>query len=115
MKKIATLTFAALSFILVSGWAGWEYINRNTYEFTVDSKEKICNNNSCLYMVYGTEGEVFRNEDEFVLGWRWKTDSASVQARLHVGSKYSVKARGLRISLLSMSPNIIDVYKVSGN
>lgn len=100
---------------------GCEQTHKRDVTFTVDSKERRCDasgsGNSatihCAYYVYGTKGEVFRNEDALVFGDRWKMDSATMQARLKVGHAYRVRTIGWRIPLLSMSPNIIEAKEVN--
>ena len=114
---------ASVGVLLVAGIAlvGCEQMHRNTTIFTVDSKDRPCfstqdkhgSHVTCRYMIYGKGGEVFRNEDAFVIGERWKMDSASMQGRLQAGHTYSVKTIGWRIPFLSLSPNIIEATEVT--
>jgi len=55
---------------------------------------------------------VFVNEDEF---FKWKFNSADVQASLEVGKHYEITTVGWRIPFLSMFKNIIKVTPVKEN
>lgn len=77
---------------------------------TVDSKDRVCSHGKgsrCKYMIYAVDGSVYENTDELVWGWRWKMDSANMQAKLHVGKTYHVRTTGFRIPFFSAFENII--------
>ena len=109
MKRCSTLLLTAVAALSLSAC---EQSNKQSVTFTVESKERRCDSDggsgvTCAYYVYGTNGEVFRNEDAIVFGDHTKFDSATLQARLHVGQRYTVQTIGWRVPWASMSPNII--------
>lgn len=123
------LTFAGIAALMGLAIAGTyaEQTHRETQIVTIDSKERQCDTSTstdsqgrqsvdvhCYYVVFGTNGEVFRNEDVILLfgGGRPKFDSATMQARLHVGGTYRITTIGWRSPVLSMKPNIIDAVEV---
>lgn len=97
--------------------AACEQLHKDTATFTLESKDRQCHvsdgTSSCAYMLFGTDGQVFRNEDALVLGDKWKVDSSSLQATLHVGKTYKVSTIGWRIPWLSMYPNVIHAEEVT--
>lgn len=99
--------------------SGCEQMHKQTATFVVDSKESRLvgsgDSRRSVFYVYGVGGEVFRNEDAMVFGDRWKTDSATMQARFKVGQSYRVGTIGWRIPFLSMTPNIISAQPVTND
>jgi hypothetical protein len=96
---------------------GCEQSHKQIVTFTVESKERRSDSDGaqsirCAYYVYGTNGEVFRNEDAIVFGEKAKFDSASMQALLHQGQTYTVETIGWRVPWASMSPNIVRIVRV---
>lgn len=86
--------------------------HQEQHTFTVSGKDRVCDggkDGSCWYEVYGTEGQVFKNEDSFLAG---KWDSASFQARFQINHTYQVTTTGWRVPFLSMKPNIIEMSEV---
>lgn len=84
--------------------------HKGAYTITIDSKDRVCKGGThghCKYMIYATDGSVFKNTDELVWGWRWKMDSANMQASLHTGHTYRIRTVGYRIPFLSTFENII--------
>lgn len=115
MKKLLLVIAAAVALL---GTAGCEQTNRKTTTFTVDSKESRLvtkgDGKASVFFVYGTEGEVFRNEDVLInLGGPSKFDSASIQAKFKEGRTYEVETIGWRIPFLSWFPNIVSVKDVT--
>lgn len=109
------VSLALLFFILVIGgivsYASYNTVNH--YTITVSGKERQCDTtdkgSNCYYVVFGTNGEFFSNEDSMFNG---KWNSASLQARLQVGHRYVVKTNGWRVPFLSIKPNIITAEEV---
>jgi hypothetical protein len=97
-------------FIVIGVFTIAEVRHVREYTFTVSATDNKCDVDAgeltCYYVVFGTEGEVFKNVDSV---WFWKWDSASVQAKMQVGKTYTVRASGYRIPFFSMKPNIIEV------
>ena len=114
----AVVKLIAICGVLALG--GCEQLHKREQVITIDSKERLCNGSGtgesatvrCHYVVYGTKGEVLRNEDALVFGDRWKMDSATMQAGLRAGHTYHVNTIGWRIPFLSMMPNIIHAREV---
>lgn len=114
MKKLLTIIALATAFMA----AGCQQMNREVTTFTVDSKESrvITQGDSRVskFFVYGTDGEVFLNEDVWVnFGGPSKFDSASVQAKFKAGRTYEVETIGWRIPFLSIFPNIVSAKDVT--
>ena len=108
MKRVILITAAAF---VAAGLSGCSQMNREEHTFTVESKDRVCDSErNCYFEVYGTNGEVFTNQDDLING---KFDSASVQAKLKPGHTYTVKTTGWRVPLLSMKPNIYDVTETN--
>jgi hypothetical protein len=107
--KMALLPLLMAVFAL----GGCEQTNRKDVTFTVDSKESRIvgsgDSRKSVFFVYGTRGEVFRNEDVLInLDGKSKFDSASMQAMFKPGKTYEVETIGWRIPFLSMFPNIVE-------
>lgn len=101
-----------LILLMVLGIIGTVAANnhKQTWQFTVEDKQKVCDSDrNCYYEVYGTKGEVFKNEDSMLNG---KWDSASFQGRLQRGHSYEVVTTGWRIPWLSAKPNIVSMRKL---
>ncbi len=90
--------------------------HRTDYQITIDSKDHPCMSGShCKYMIYATDGTVYENRDQLVWGWRWKTDSANMQARFKIGHTYHIRVVGYRNSFFSWFENIIYAEEVPTN
>ncbi len=89
-------------------------VNEQTYVVTVQSKERVVINNSSKYLVYTTdsngESYVFEITDGL---FKWRFDSADTYNLIQVGETYAFTACGYRVPIISMYPNIYEMYLIN--
>lgn len=117
-SHFVTAMSCGLAFLAVTSLGGCQQTNRKAETFIVDSKESRIvgsgEDRRSVYYVYGTKGEVYRNEDVFLnFSGASKFDSATLQAKLKPGHVYRVETIGWRIPFMSMVPNIVTAKDVT--
>lgn len=87
--------------------------NDKDYTITVTEKERVNDDNSSKYLIWGEdeEGEeyVFKNSDCMMRG---KFDSSSVYGKIKRGKKYKFTVVGYRMPFFSEYENIIKFKEV---
>lgn len=91
---------------LVFSEAIFKVMNPRTVTVTVTDKWIKNYSEDGVYLVGTTEG-VYEVTDS-LLKWRW--NSSDVYASIEVGETYNMEIAGFRVPLLSMYPNIYEVY-----
>ncbi len=86
------------------------YQEESTVTTEVFDKERVCDSESCKYLVY-TEAGTFAVSDSFIIG-RW--NSSDVYGRIKPGETYMITSIGWRIPFFSTYPNIKEIVEVSG-
>jgi len=88
--------------------------NEQTYTITITDKERVNDNDSSKYLVFGKDpsGEimVFENTDTLLRG---KFDSSTVYGNLEIGKTYEITVVGFRVPFLSWYQNIISYSEKS--
>lgn len=83
---------------------------KDTVTFTVTDKERVHHYKGSSYYLVFTDGEVFKNDDQWYLG---KFRSSDLQGQLKEGKTYRANVCGWRIPLLSEYRNIISAEEVA--
>lgn len=106
----ASAAIAAVAVIAVLAVFGWhmEYGTEHTVTFTVKSLDDQSQGTSHKYLVFATDGEVYKNTDTWLHG---KTDSSRIQAWLTPGDTYRCPVYGVRLFWASQYPDILDGCK----
>jgi hypothetical protein len=106
--KNTILPILALTLLFLGGVA-LNYTSTETVQVVVESKERTTTgtgeNRKSFWIVF-TEGEVFKNSDNFLF---LKFNSSDVQRQLVVGQTCQVKVNWFRVPFLSMYRNILKV------
>lgn len=88
--------------------------NEQTYTITITDKERVNDNDSSKYLVFGKDpnGEtmVFENTDTLLRG---KFDSSNIYGNLEIGKTYEITVVGFRVPFLSWYQNIISYSEKS--
>ena len=83
----------------------------NTYTDITVTKTEISSDGD--YMIFGTNstGKVqsFTLNDSF---WHWKWNTADPYAQIEEGKTYNFRCSGIRVPILSMFPNILELELV---
>jgi len=91
-------------------------LNDHEYIITVTGKERIIDDESSKYLIFGDtdEGEslVFENTDTLIRG---KFNSSDFQGKMKIGQRYKVTVVGFREPFFSWYENIIDVQELENN
>lgn len=80
-------------------------------EFTVESKERIAEENDGKWMVFATDGQTYQVTDNWFFGL---TESTDRYRALEVGATYRCSTVGVRWSLISEYKNLRDCELVEG-
>ncbi|MEV1168564.1 hypothetical protein [Nonomuraea sp. NPDC049784] len=74
---------------------------------TVKDKERVCDNSeSCRYLIWDKDGDVYENTDAFL---SLKFNSSDIYGELEEGHTYRVKVNGWRVQVTSSYPNILAI------
>lgn len=113
MKPSIIVTLAIAAILLVGGCGGCFYatqVKTGEVELTVESKERIAEENGGKWLVFATDGNVYQVTDNILFG---KTDSTDRYHDLQVGTTYRCKAVGVRIHFpITEYRNLIDCNEV---
>lgn len=102
MKAAAVIVLA----LIIGGiYYVYEHATQHTVTFTVKTLEDQPTRNGHQYLVFTTDGSVYENVDARLHG---KTDSSDLQAWLTVGHTYTCPVYGVRNTLASSYPNLLD-------
>ena len=110
MKLVIVLGAAALAVVaaVVLGFIDFwhtEYGTETTVTFTVKQLDDQSTSSGHQYLVFTTDGRVFKNTDST---WHWKFDSSSVEAMLNDGDTYTCPVYGYRNPYNSQYQDLLD-------
>lgn len=112
MNKLSGLTIALLiaAVVALGGFAFYQtQLKTGEVTFTVDSKERIAENNDGKYLVFSTDDQVYQVTDNLLFGM---TDSSNRYAALDEGVTYKCETIGIRFSLFSLYQNLRNCEEV---
>lgn len=112
-KHLFILGGGVVAIALAAGLGNFIYKNvvpRTIEQVTIKDKERVCSTvANCRYMFYTDKG-VYENTDAWLF---LKTNSADYYGNIDVNTTYNLKVVGVRFSLFSWQPNIINYEKVN--
>ena len=114
-NKLVSPLIALVAIIVICGviFGVSANFNEHSYTITITEKERVYNDNSSKYLIFGDDVEtgetrVFENTDTLVKG---KFNSSDFYGNLKVGETYKITVIGYRIPLFSWYENIIKYEK----
>ena len=107
LKYMKKLTLIAVFIVVIS----FIVLSLNKDKFTknitikVNEKERVLDNNSSKYLIFTDKG-VYQITDQLLFG---KFNSSDLYGELKIDSTYTITTFGIRIPVLSLYPDIVEI------